>query len=210
MKTEELVTILARQTGSVPRGIVQRKLGIAIGAGTLASAAVSIGIAQHAVLPLLGWVLLPKLAFVLGLIAAGARLSERSSRPGASVRRSCAGAALVVLAMAAVAGVHVMQAPAGAFPELLYGSTWATCPGSVTALSLVPFLAVMWAMADMAPTRPRLAGFSAGLLAGGIGALAYLLLCPERSPLFVLVWYSAGVAIPAVLGAILGPRLLRW
>ena len=28
--------------------------------------------------------------------------------------------------------------------------------------------------------------------------------------LFVLVWYTAGVLLPAALGALLGPLLLRW
>ena len=34
--------------------------------------------------------------------------------------------------------------------------------------------------------------------------------CPELSPMFVLVWYTLGVLIPAGVGAVLGPWLLRW
>ena len=50
----------------------------------------------------------------------------------------------------------------------------------------------------------------AGLLAGALGALVYALHCPEMATPFLAVWYVVGMAIPTVLGAILGPRLLRW
>lgn len=77
-------------------------------------------------------------------------------------------------------------------------------------LSAPALAAVLWAMRGLAPTRPRTAGFAAGLLAGSLGALGYALYCPELSPLFVLVWYTLGILIPAGLGALLGPLLLRW
>ncbi len=30
------------------------------------------------------------------------------------------------------------------------------------------------------------------------------------SPAFWSVWYTAGMLLPAALGAVLGPKLLRW
>jgi len=48
------------------------------------------------------------------------------------------------------------------------------------------------------------------LLAGALGALVYALHCPETATPFLAVWYVVGMAIPTALGAILGPRLLRW
>ena len=51
---------------------------------------------------------------------------------------------------------------------------------------------------------------AAGRLAGGVGALVYTLHCPELEAPFLGVWYVIGMAIPAVIGAALGPRLLRW
>jgi hypothetical protein len=60
----------------------------------------------------------------------------------------------------------------------------------------VPTLAaLLWALRGLAPTRPALAGAAAGLAAGAVGALAYALHCPELSPTFVAVWYSAGIAM---------------
>jgi hypothetical protein len=34
--------------------------------------------------------------------------------------------------------------------------------------------------------------------------------CPEMAAPFLGIWYVAGMAIPALAGALLGPRLLRW
>ena len=37
-----------------------------------------------------------------------------------------------------------------------------------------------------------------------------LAFCPEASAIFVLTWYTLGIGLAAGLGALLGPRLLRW
>jgi hypothetical protein len=62
----------------------------------------------------------------------------------------------------------------------------------------------------MAPTRLRATGAVIGLAAGGISAALYSLHCPEAGASFVLTWYTLGILAPALLGALLGPRLLRW
>jgi hypothetical protein len=72
------------------------------------------------------------------------------------------------------------------------------------------FVAVLWAMKGLAPTRLRLAGAGAGLLAGALGALVYTLHCPELAAPFLGVWYVLGILIPAAFGAVVGPRVLRW
>ncbi|MFO1333443.1 MAG: NrsF family protein, partial [Rubrivivax sp.] len=56
----------------------------------------------------------------------------------------------------------------------------------------------------------RAAGFAAGLLAGAIGALAYALACTEMAMSFVAAWYTLGILMVGALGALLGPRVLRW
>ena len=65
-------------------------------------------------------------------------------------------------------------------------------------------------MRGLAPTQTRLAGAAVGLLAGAIGAMAYTLHCPEMGAPFLAIWYVAGVLVPTVAGALLGPRMLRW
>ena len=43
-----------------------------------------------------------------------------------------------------------------------------------------------------------------------LGALAYALHCPEMAAPFLAVWYLAGMSVPTLAGAWLGPRVLRW
>ena len=130
---------------------------------------------------------------------------ERRLAPASAV-----GLALVVSAMAAFAMAVLGLAPDGTRLDLLLGWSWASCPGRVAILAIPALAVTLWAMRGLAPTRPRLAGFAAGTVAGSLGALGYALYCPELSPLFVLVWYSLGILVPACIGAALGPWVLRW
>jgi len=51
---------------------------------------------------------------------------------------------------------------------------------------------------------------SPDLSPGALGATAYAFHCAEESVPFIALWYGALVAICGVIGAVLGPRLLRW
>jgi hypothetical protein len=55
-----------------------------------------------------------------------------------------------------------------------------------------------------------MAGFAAGLVAGGLGAAVYSFYCGETSMMFMAVWYSLGIFMLAAIGAVLGRLLLRW
>jgi hypothetical protein len=80
----------------------------------------------------------------------------------------------------------------------------------VLRLAIPIFIGLLWAYRRLAPTRLRAAGAAAGLAAGASAATLYCLHCPETSALFVLTWYSLGIAMMTAIGALLGPRLLRW
>jgi hypothetical protein len=92
----------------------------------------------------------------------------------------------------------------------LLGSSWSRCPLIIAGVALPAMAALLWTVRGMAPTRLREAGFAAGLLAGALGAIGYSLHCPEESLAFVAVWYTLGIVVSGALGALLGPRLLRW
>ncbi len=94
--------------------------------------------------------------------------------------------------------------------EMMLGETWATCPTNIAMLSAPVFVASLWALRDWAPTRLRLAGAAAGLAAGATGAAVYTLHCPELAAPFLGIWYALGMLIPTALGALIGPRVLRW
>ena len=211
MRTEQLVELLARQAGPAPRWVVERRLASAIAVGALASAAAAIaGLGLNPGLSGMGVALAIKIAYVGGLLLGAAWLADRASRPGVPLRSAIWSLALVIAAMAVFAMAVLDSAPEGTRLDLLLGRSWASCPGRVAILS-VPALAVtLWTMRGLAPTRLRLAGLAAGTVSGSLGALGYALYCPELSPLFVLVWYTLGILIPAGVGALLGPWLLRW
>ena len=90
------------------------------------------------------------------------------------------------------------------------GSTWTSCPLLIALLSVPTFAAMTSATKGLAPTRLRLTGAAIGLASGGIAAAAYSLHCEEMAAPFLGSWYVAGLLIPAVLGLIARPRLLRW
>jgi hypothetical protein len=116
----------------------------------------------------------------------------------------------VFIAMALIGAASLIAEPSGARMQALLGRSWSTCPWSVLLLSLPALVASLWAVRGLAPTQPRAAGFAAGLLAGSVGAFGYSLACPEASPGFVAVWYTLGIALTGTVGAVLGPRALRW
>ena len=45
---------------------------------------------------------------------------------------------------------------------------------------------------------------------GAVAALAYALYCDEMQAPFLAIWYVLGMGIPAAVGWVVGPRLLRW
>ena len=90
------------------------------------------------------------------------------------------------------------------------GPRW-PCVASIALLSLPAFAALLLTLRGLAPTRPRAAGVVRGALRpASIAAAAYALHCDESTLSFLATWYVLGIAAPATLGALLGPRLLRW
>jgi hypothetical protein len=81
---------------------------------------------------------------------------------------------------------------------------------SVTLISAPAFVASFWLMRRLATTRPRLAGVAAGLLASGLGATCYGFFCHETSAVFTAIWYTSAMLVWPAVGALIGPRLLRW
>jgi hypothetical protein len=211
VKTSHLIDVLARGAGVAPRGVVGRRLGPALAIGLAVSVGVSVlGLGVNPDLFSMGAALALKLAYVAGLTASAAWLAARLARPGAPWLRAAATVVLVISGMCVPALIAWTQASAAQHGELLYGRSWSTCPWRVAALAAPALLLGIWAIRGLAPTRLRLAGAAAGLTAGGLGAFGYALHCPEVSPVFVLTWYTLGILVPAAIGAMLGPRLLRW
>ena len=142
---------------------------------------------------------------VIGLVGVA-----RLARPGRPLGLVPVGIALPVIAIWALAAVILLAAPSPARGHLIFGQTARVCPFLITMIAAPLFIALVWALRGLAPTRLRLAGAAAGFAAGSIGALVYSLHCPELAAPFIATWYLLGITISATLGAWAGPQLLRW
>jgi hypothetical protein len=213
VRTDDLIEDLAR----APRPVG----GLDVEWRMLAAAALGLVLALAALLLWLGvrpdiaaavatgpfWM---KLAYTGAIGAASIALVCRLSRPdqpGGVLWIVAAGPFVIALVMA-------LSEVSGATPAgrtaLWLGHSWTVCSVRILALSIPALLAVVWTMRRLAPTRLRSAGFAAGLAAGGVGASVYALTCRETTAAFLATWYALGILAPACVGALLGPRMLRW
>ena len=213
MKTDDLIAALARQADVVdPRMPLRRLLGaslLGIAAALplmLWSLGLNPSLASDAQVPMF-WV---KWAFVAAVALATLMLVIRLARPGAAVRRAARAVVSPFFALWALAAIVLLSAAPAERMPLVMGSSWTSCPLNIAMLSLPVLVLLLAVVRSLAPTRLRLAGAATGLLAGALATLAYLLHCPELEAPFVAVWYVIGMAIPTAIGALIGPRALRW
>ena len=213
MKTDDLTALLASQAGPIDRTVMARRYAWAI--GIAAFGAFILMLARFGTRPDLAsvvgtplfWI---KLAFP-AVVAVGAFLvTVRLSRPGMRVEKRWTILAIPMAAVGIAALWTLGFAPASERLGMLLGQSWRTCALNIISLAMPGFLALFWAVKGMAPTRLRAAGAAAGLLAGAVATIAYCLHCPEMEVAFWAVWYVAGMLVPAAVGALLGPWLLRW
>lgn len=213
MRTDALIALLARGPVPFDSGQTTRRLGSAALAGVALAAAAMVfalgpraDLAAAASLPMF-WL---KLALPAGVAAAAFAALARLARPGETAPTAALVLAGLLVALWAMAVAELAGAPAGARASRIAGETALPCVLSIAALSLPGFAAVVLALRGLAPTRLAPAGAAAGGLAGALAAAVYALHCHEMAVSFLAAWYVLGIALPAVAGFLLGPRLLRW
>jgi len=211
MKTQLLIEMLAKGAGPAPRAPVLQRMAPAVALGWFVSALfalMSMGAVPAALYETSApWM---KLMYGASLALSAGWLTARLSRPVASTQWPSRAVLAVFASMLVLGALTLVTSAPDQRMATLLGETWLTCPRNVVALSLPALAGALWAMHGLAPTQLRAAGFNAGLMAGALGAMAYSLVCPEVSATFVAVWYSLGILLTGLLGAFLGPRLLRW
>lgn len=213
MKTELLIRMLATGAHFEHEDRPWQRLVHAIGFGTLAST-----ILMMKAIPLnpeLANVMLlaafwEKLGFAAAIAAVALLMVFRLSRPGVRLGNVYPALMAPILAIWILAGIALATAEPGERAALFFGDTWKVCPFLITLLAAPVFTASFWAMRDLAPTNLRLAGATAGLFSGAVGAVVYCFHCPELAAPFIAFWYLLGILIPAAAGALIGPKLLRW
>jgi len=213
MKTDDLVSMLANGEVAVSRRRASSRIWLAVLLGLPFSFAILLsgyGV-RHDIVQAMFWPMFwVKVLFPLCIAAAGFVAAERLARPGVKPRHAWMGAVLPVLGVWLLAAIAWFTMPADDRMPALMGQSWRICAASIGLMALPVFVAALVALKGMAPTRPALAGAAAGALAGGVGASVYALHCMELTAPFLAVWYVSGIAVPVLVGALLGPRLLRW
>jgi hypothetical protein len=212
MQTEDLVEALAADHGS-RSAAPGRVLALALVAGVATAAglfALMLGprpdIAEAISTPRF----LLKFVETSALAATAIVLALQLMRPGAP--NAGATVALIIapaILMTAVV-VEMVLVPSDVWSTRLVGSNSRICLTFIPLLSMPLLVAAMLAMQHGAPTRPRLAGAVAGLVAGGLAATLYAAHCTDDSPLFVATWYTIAIGAVAFAGSLAGPRVLRW
>jgi hypothetical protein len=165
---------------------------------------------RHGADSFLSGYLLLKLLFMLILTGAGAVLLAKFITPGQEGRKLYTVIFLAFLVIGTAGVCALVLAPPAARDGMMMGSQWATCALCIPLFAILPFAALIWALRKGAPTNLRRTGAVAGLVAGSLGAVAYAFHCPDDSLPFIALWYGGMVALCALVGAMLGPRLLRW
>jgi hypothetical protein len=154
-----------------------------------------------------------KLVFALSVIGMGAPLLLRSTRPGLENATNWALVFFPFLGAIAVAVAILLLGSPQAWIGMLLGASTissARCLLCIVFFAAIPLAALIWALQKGAPTRLKFSGAIAGIVAGGFGAAAYALSCTSDTIPFIAIWYGAAIMLCAVIGAQLGPRLLRW
>jgi hypothetical protein len=215
VNTDRLIDMLSAELEAVNNGRLGKTLILAIVTG----GAIAFGLMLVTVGPRsdlqstahIEWVAV-KLIFALSVIGTGALLLNRSIRPGLGETTNWTLILFPFVAALAVAFAVLLGQPQ-TWRELVRGATTVSsmrCLLLILSFAAIPLAVVIYALRQGAPTRLKLCGGIAGIVAGGIGAAAYAFNCASDTIPFIAIWYGAAIVICAVVGTQLGPRVLRW
>jgi hypothetical protein len=213
MKTGQFIDLLSADVQPVRRGTVGKTLILALvigGAAAFALMLVTVGLRPDLFEGTGSLLLAIKLLFTMSLAAIGTLFLVAASHPGRNARRRLAFTILPFLAIASLGLGAILLATPMSRHDMVFGQEWLTCLICIPLFAIAPFAALIWALRKAAPTDLRRAGAGAGLVAGALGATAYAFHCPGDSLPFIAIWYGLPIVFWTFLGAILGPRLLRW
>jgi hypothetical protein len=211
MKTDHLINILSTNLEPVKQGQIAKTLALALIVGGAAAFCVMLStVGLRSGLTFYLNFLALKLLFTLSLLGIGTVLLARLARPGQSGKGLSTLTFLPFLVIALAGVVALGFENPMTWGRMLLGMSWVTCLFCIPLFAVIPFVALIWFLRKGAPTDLKRTGAIAGLVAGALGATAYAFHCPDDSIPFVAFWYGAMVGLCAFVGALLGPRLLRW
>lgn len=213
MATDDLIARLTRDLKPVPRSSVAKRLAIGLGLGFAASWLLMVWwlgmrpdiTEASATMPFWG-----KLAYTLLLAVIGAWAVKRIAYPLGSIVINLVLMAVALFAFGILAAGIFAMAPPEMHYTMLTGKSLAVCTFNIVVLSMPLLIGAFWVLRGLAPTRLTVAGAAAGIAAGAIGSVIYSFHCTESAMPFVAIWYTLGVLIPGLIGAVAGRFFLRW
>lgn len=213
LRTNDLIDMLAAaqqpQPASPPWTAMAAGLATGLAAALLLMAA-TLGVRPDLVVSLGDFTLWLKFGFSALVLLAGGMAARQLSLPGKEWNGAGFVLSLIFVIVVVWALVDLAGRPPAEWAPCIVGQGWLTCLVAIPLLSLPTMVMMGAAMRRMAPTRLHLAGTLLGLASGGAAAFAFTLACQDDAVPFVAVWYSLALGISALLGRLLGPRLLRW
>ncbi len=155
-------------------------------------------------------IFLLKLIFTVGVVVATLPIVRDLSVPGRRIGLWSALAAVPFLMVIVLALREFAAAPAGEWSHHLQHASWLECLWQIPVLAIPAFTILALSVRRLAPTELPRAGAYIGLAAGGIGAIGYAFHCPDDSMAIVAVFYTLAILEMTLLGALVGPPILRW
>jgi len=213
MDTDTLIDMLAADTAPVGRHVARTRIALGMAAAlaiVLVLVAATLGFRPDLDIAMAGNMFWMKLAFSGSLTLVAVSALTVLVRPEARPPRWLWLAVVPVALFGLMAAQEGMTLPAADWRALWLGRSWQKCPWLIVAFALPVGAVLTFIVRRFAPTRLRATGAVIGLAAGASSALLYSLHCPETGATFVVTWYALGIALATALGALLGPRLLRW
>jgi len=211
MKTVDLINLLSSEAGPAQKVSMARRLVPAALLGGLTATILVLavlGLIPQTMFAEPGpWI---KITYASALAFAAAWLVARLGKPGASGQQAFLAVLGVVGVMAMAGIISYLGTPEPERAAALMGHSWLVCPWAILSLSVPVMAGSFWAMRGLAPTNLTLAGAACGVFSGAVAALAYALACTEPAAPFIAIWYTLGIALAGALGALLGPKFLRW
>jgi hypothetical protein len=210
MKTDDLILAMAADTMTQKSVLARFAVAMPLAIGVALVAFVLFWGARSDIWAALGSAAVLKTVVPLAVVALTGALAVALTRPGARYPYRAAALGLLVALLILTFIIALAQAGPRELVAALSTPLILTCLLSVPLLSLPVLVAVFWGLSAGAVLNPRLAGAAGGMMAGALGASVYSLYCDKDMVLFVLPAYSAAILSVSLIGAILGPRLLKW
>jgi len=210
--TDAMIQDLSASLVPVQRRSVRREAAALLALGAVELALVLMSgfmrpdLTQVILSPYMAW----KIGCLTVLAVASCTVAIRSFAPPSSLPRG-----LVLLPVLAslimIGGAFVTDAAdsSRSFLDRLMPVHGILCAVSIVVLAL-PVMALLGVlMRRAAPARPTRSAWVSGIAASACSALIFTACCPMNDPLYIIVWYTLGIAAVAAAARLVLPRRFR-